>query len=57
MGYLCGMIPWIPLLVTIIGLIVYVVGTNAKVSEIGRIGFAFGLLSTLLSLARYVITA
>jgi Na+/phosphate symporter len=36
------------LLVLVIGLLMYALATNPKVSEIGRIMFAFGLLAFLL---------
>ncbi len=37
-----------PLLVMLIGLLMYVLCTNGKLMEIGRIMFAFGLLAFLL---------
>ncbi len=37
------------LLVCIVGLLMYALATNPKVSEIGRIMFAFGLLAFLLT--------
>lgn len=37
----------VPLLVAIVGLLMYVLAANAKVAEIGRIMFAMGLLVTL----------
>lgn len=36
------------LIVGIVGLLMYALSANAKVSEIGRIMFAFGLLAFLL---------
>jgi hypothetical protein len=42
------MIIFLPLLVALIGLLVYAFSTNAKLVEIGRIAFAFGLLAFLL---------
>ena len=38
----------LPLLVCIVGLLVYVLASNPKVSEMGRIAYGFGLLVTLL---------
>jgi Na+/phosphate symporter len=49
------MIILLPLLVCIIGLLAYALSSNAKVSEMGRIAFAFGLLVTLWELASHVI--
>ncbi len=40
---------YLPLLVAIIGLILYCVPANAKVSEIGRLAYFAGLLVTLLA--------
>jgi Na+/phosphate symporter len=37
------------LVICIVGLIMYALATNAKVVEIGRIMFAFGLLAFLLA--------
>lgn len=42
------MIALIPILVCILGALVYALSNNAKVAEMGRIAFAFGLLVTLL---------
>ena len=42
------MIILVPLLIAIIGLLLYVLASNAKYSEIGRIMFWTGLLATLL---------
>lgn len=42
------MIIVLPLLIALIGLLMYVLATNGKVQEIGRIMFAFGLLAFLL---------
>jgi Na+/phosphate symporter len=38
----------LPLLVCILGLIIYLLAANAKAQELGRICFAFGLLVFLL---------
>lgn len=40
-------VPW---LFCLAGLLTYVLSTNAKVAEVGRIAFAFGLLVALLAL-------
>lgn len=42
------------LLVMVIGLLMYALATNGKLSEIGRIMFAFGLLALLLGADRVV---
>ena len=39
-----------PLVVCIVGLLMYVLASNPKVSELGRIMFAVGLLVVLLGL-------
>ena len=36
-------------IVCLVGVITYALSTNAKIVEIGRIMFAFGLLATLLA--------
>jgi SpoU rRNA methylase family enzyme len=38
----------LPLVVLILGLLMYALATNAKVQEMGRIAFAFGLLVSLM---------
>jgi len=43
------MLIYLPLLVCVVGLVVYALATNPKVQEMGRIAFAFGLLVTLLN--------
>ena len=40
----------LPLIVALIGLVVYAVSTNGKAAEIGRIGFFCGLLAFLFGL-------
>jgi len=45
---------WISLLVCLIGALVYALSTNAKVSELGRISFAMGLLAFLLQASQMV---
>jgi len=42
------MIIFLPLLICVIGALVYALSTNAKVSEMGRLAFAMGLLAFLL---------
>lgn len=46
---------YLPLLVCIIGLVIYALTTNAKASELGRIMFAFGLLVSLFQVAGEVL--
>ena len=43
------MVIYLSLLIAIIGLVVYVVSTNGKAQEIGRLMFACGLLAFLLA--------
>jgi hypothetical protein len=45
----------IPLLVCIVGLIVYALSANAKVAELGRLAYAAGLLVTLFVVATKVV--
>jgi len=49
------MIAIIPLLAAIVGLLIYVLGANAKVIEVGRALFWCGLLVTLFTVASKVI--
>jgi len=42
----------LPLLVAVVGLVVYALSTNPKAAEVGRLAFATGLLVTLFDLAR-----
>lgn len=42
------MIIYLPLLISIIGVVVYALSANAKVSEIGRLAYGAGLLAFLL---------
>ena len=42
------MIVYLPLLVAIVGVLMYAFSKNPKLMEIGRIAFAFGLLAFLL---------
>ncbi len=48
------MIILLSLLVCVVGCLVYALSGNAKVSELGRIGFAFGLLVFLLQADKVV---
>ena len=48
------MVLGLDLIVTLVGLLMYVLSVNAKLQEIGRIMFAFGLLALLLSGDRVV---
>lgn len=48
------MIVGLSLLVCIVGLLVYVLSANPKVSEMGRIAFAMGLLVFLLQVREVV---
>jgi hypothetical protein len=46
----------IPLLVCLVGLLVYVLAVNnGKAAELGRLSFAMGLLVTLLVFAKHVV--
>lgn len=42
----------IPLLVAIIGLLLYLLAANAKVAEVGRLMFGCGLLALMFASAR-----
>jgi len=48
-------ISYLPLLVAVIGVLMYALSSNAKVAEIGRISFAFGLLVTLMVMSHHVV--
>ena len=50
------MLIFIPLLVALIGVLMYALATNPKVQEIGRIMFFCGLLVTLFEVAGHVIS-
>ena len=43
------MIVFLPLLVALVGVLVYALSTNPKVAEMGRIAFFCGLLAFLLA--------
>lgn len=47
---------WLPLLVCLLGLVVYMVSTNAKVQSLALHAYWTGLLVTLLDLAGRAIT-
>jgi Na+/phosphate symporter len=49
------MTTYIPLLIAIVGALLYALSTNAKVQEMGRLGFFAGLFVTLLQLQGHVI--
>jgi len=49
------MIAIVPLLVAVIGLLVYVLASNAKVIEVGKALMWCGILVTLFALASHVI--
>jgi Na+/phosphate symporter len=46
---------WLVVLIALVGLVIYVLATNPKVSEIGRLMFACGLLATCFLLAGKVV--
>lgn len=45
----------IPLLVSLVGALLYVLSGNAKLSEIGRLSFFAGLLATCLAVAGHAV--
>lgn len=45
----------VPLIAMLVGLLVYVLATNQKAVELGRLTFFAGLLITLLVAARHVV--
>lgn len=47
------MIVYFPLLVAVIGVLLYALATNGKIQEIGRIGFGCGLLAFLLQIGNH----
>jgi Na+/phosphate symporter len=48
-------IAYIPLVMALIGLVVYLVAVNPKAAELGRILFAAGMLVTMLAMAQHVL--
>ncbi len=49
------LVAWLALVVALLGLVLYMVATNAKAAELGRIMFFAGLLVTLFGLARHLV--
>lgn len=49
------MIVYLSLLVVIVGVLMYALCANAKLAEIGRIGFAMGLLAFLLQVTPHLV--
>jgi len=49
------LVAYLPLLVAIIGLLVYVLASNAKAVEIGRLLFFAGILVTVLTLQGHTV--
>ena len=45
-------IPTIPLIACVVGVLVYALASNTKLSEVGRITFAMAMLVLLLALSR-----
>lgn len=50
------MIILIPLLVALVGVLMYALSTNPRLAEIGRIMFAFGLLVALFRVGPEMVT-
>lgn len=50
------MIIWVPLLVCIIGALIFAISTNGKAQTLGQHAFWTGLLVTLLTLAGRVVS-
>lgn len=48
-------IAYFPLIVALIGLLMYMLTTNSKVTEVGRLMFGSGLLVTLFAVASKII--
>ena len=51
------MIVLLPLLIAVVGLVVYALASNPKVAELGRIAYGCGLLAFLLGSAGAVVSA
>lgn len=47
------MIVYFPLLVAVIGVLLYALATNGKIQEIGRISFGCGLLAFLFQIGNH----
>ena len=45
----------VPLIAVVVGILVYVLASNTKLSELGRLTYFAGLLVTLLVTARHVV--
>jgi len=45
----------LPLLVCILGMLIYALAANAKVAELGRLAFGCGLLVTLFAFAGHAV--
>lgn len=50
------MVVLLPLLIAVVGVLVYALASNPKVQEMGRIAFFCGLLAFLLAGAQNVVT-
>ena len=50
------MVIWLPFLVALIGLVVYVLATNAKAAELGRSAWWVGLLVGLLQVGHTAVS-
>jgi hypothetical protein len=48
-------ISYLPLLISIIGALVYALSSNGKAAELGRIAFSCGLLVTLMTMAHHIV--
>jgi hypothetical protein len=46
----------VPLLVCVIGILVYALSTNGKVQEMGRIAYGAGLLVTLFEVSGHIVS-
>jgi hypothetical protein len=51
-----GMVIWLPLLIALIGVLMYALCTNAKLIEIGRILFWTGTLAFLLTFPGHAVS-
>ncbi len=49
------MIAIVPLLILVVGLLLYALSSNAKVAELGRLAFVCGLLVVCMTMASKVI--
>lgn len=46
----------LPLLVALVGVLMYALSTNAKLQEIGRIAYAMGLLAFMLTAGPHIVS-